>query len=89
PSLVGLFTDAQKSPVIFDSDTPQNSKLSLAVTKAIHTTALKVDGFYRTIMEAVKELLITGNQVGLVGYDSRTYESDKYSFKDAPVQELA
>lgn len=89
PSLVGLFTDAQKSPVIFDSDTPQNSKLSIAVTKAIHTAALKVDGFYRTIMEAVKEILIVGNQIGLVGYETKSYESDKYSFTDAPVQELA
>jgi hypothetical protein len=89
PSLVALFTDAQKSPVIFDSDGPQNSKIAIAVTKAIHTAALKIDGFYRTIMEAVKELLIIGNQVALVGYDSRQYESDKHTFTDAPVQELA
>lgn len=89
PSLVGLFTDAQKSPVIFDSDTPQNSKIALAVTAAIHTAALKVDGFYKTTMLAIKELLIIGNQVALVGYDSKTYESEKYTFDDSPIQELA
>lgn len=89
PSLVGLFTDAQKSPVIFDSDTPQNSKVALAVTAAIHTAALKVDGFYKTTMLAIKELLIIGNQVALVGYDSKTYESEKYTFDDSPVEELA
>jgi len=58
PSLVGIFTDAQKSPVIFDSDGPQNSQIALAVTKAIHTATMKIDGWYKIIMAATKEILI-------------------------------
>lgn len=89
PALVALFTDAQKSPVAFDSDGPKNSKVAIAVTKAIHTAALKINGFYKLIMLAVKELLIVGNQVALVGFDEKHYESDKQTFKDASARDVA
>lgn len=88
PSLCAIFTDTQKSPVNLDADGFQNGKVAMAVTKAIHTAALKVDDYYRKTILAIKEMLITGNQAGLVGHDSKVYQTEKHSFKDAPVAEL-
>lgn len=88
PSLVALFTDSKKAPVSFDSDSPQSSKIAAAVTKAVHTAAMKVNNSYKLYMVAIKEILVTGNQAALVGFDELTQETDKYTLKDAPVQEL-
>lgn len=88
PSLVAIFTDSQKAPVSFDSDAFKSGKLAGAVTKAIHAAALKVDDYYKKTMLAVKEMLITGNQAALVGYDTKHYETDKITFDSAPVSEL-
>lgn len=88
PSLVAIFTDTQKAPFNYDSDAFKNSKVALAVTRAVHAATLKVDDYYRKTMLAIKEMLVTGNQAGVVGYDSKTYESEKHTFKDAPASEL-
>lgn len=88
PSLVAIFTDSQKAPVNLDSDAFKNSKIAMAVTRAIHASMLKVDDYYRKTMLAIKEILITGNQCALVGYDSKVYESDKHSFDESPASEL-
>ncbi|CAI1768593.1 Uncharacterised protein [Serratia quinivorans] len=88
PSLVALFTDSQKSPVAFDADAAQTAPLAKAITKAVHNAALKVNNAYRMYMCALKEILITGNQAALVGYDSKDYQTDKYNFTDAPLAEV-
>lgn len=88
PSLVALFTDSKKAPVAFDSDSPTSGKIAAAVTKAVHTSAMKVNDSYKLYMSAIKEILVTGNQAALVGFDETTQETDKYRFRDAPVQEL-
>ncbi|MBF4178899.1 portal protein [Lelliottia nimipressuralis] len=89
PSLVAIFTDSQKAPVNLDSDAFQNSKIAIAITRAVHGSALKIDDYYRKTMLAIKEILITGNQAGLVGYDTKTYQSEKHTFQDAPASQLA
>lgn len=90
PSLLAIFTDTQHSPVNFDSDAFKNGKIAAAVTMAIHTAAMKIDDYYLKTMLAVKEILITGNQAGLVGYDSKTYQTEKHTFTDAsPAEVLA
>ncbi|WP_310606713.1 portal protein [Buttiauxella brennerae] len=88
PSLVALFTDSKKAPVAFDSDSPQSGKIAAAVTRAVHTAAMKVNNSYKLYMAAIKEMLIAGNQVALVGYDEKTQATDKYSFTDAPIEDL-
>ncbi len=88
PSVVAMFTDSQRAPVEADSDGFKNGKLAAAVTKALHNAVLKVDGYYSKVMLAVKEILVTGNQAALVGYDTKHYETDSFSFKAAPVAEL-
>lgn len=88
PSLVALFTDSKKAPVSFDSDSPQSGKIAAAVTKAVHTSAMKVNNSYKLYMSAIKEILVTGNQAALVGFDETTQETDKYRFKDAPPEDL-
>ncbi|ECD6441197.1 hypothetical protein YU01_004568 [Salmonella enterica subsp. enterica] len=89
PSLVELFTSSQRSPVSFDSDTATDGKLAAAITRAVHGSALKIDGYYRLMMEAIKEILITGDQAARVGYEEKNYESDKHNFTDAPVEQIA
>lgn len=89
PSLVELFTSSQRSPVSFDSDTATDGKLAAAITRAIHGSALKIDGYYRLMMESLKEILITGDQAARVGYEEKHYESDKQNFTDAPVEQIA
>lgn len=89
PTLVALFTSNQRSPVKFDSDRMTNSKLATAITRAVHGSALKIDGYYRLMMEAIKEILITGNQAARVGYEEKTYESEKVTFTDAPIVQIA
>ena len=90
PSLLAIFTDTQHSPVNFDSDAFQSGKIAAAVTMAIHTAAMKIDDYYLKTMLAVKEILITGNQAGVVGYDSKTYQTEKHAFTDAsPAEVLA
>lgn len=86
PTLIAIFTDSQRSPVAFDSDAFSNSKVAAAVTAAVHAAALKIDGYYRKMMLAIKEILVTGNQAALVGYDSKHYDTDKQSFDNAPAQ---
>lgn len=88
PSLLALFTNSQKAPVTFDSDRMTNGKLAEAVTRAIHGTVLKIDGYYRLMMEALKEILITGNQAARVGYEEKTYDTDVVSFDAAPLLEV-
>lgn len=89
PSLVALFTSNQRSPVKFDSDRMTSGKLAEAITRAIHGSALKIDGYYRLIMEAIKEILIAGNQAVRVGYEEKTYSSEMLSFEDAPIAQVA
>ncbi|XUA17749.1 portal protein [Citrobacter sp. OP27] len=89
PSLVELFTNSQKAPVSFDSDRVTNGKLAEAVSRAIHGAVLKIDGYYRLMMEALKEILITGNQAARVGYEEKTYETPEVAFEDAPWAEVA
>lgn len=88
PSLVELFTNSQRSPVSFDSDRMTNGKLAIAISRAVHTATLKIDGYYRLMMEALKEILITGNQAARVGYAEKSYESEKASFTDAPLEAI-
>lgn len=88
PSLVALFTNSQKAPVSFDSDRTTNGKLAAAVSREIHGTVLKIDGYYRLMMEAIKEILITGNQAARVGYEEKTYDTDVVSFDAAPLLEV-
>lgn len=88
PTIVGLFTDSQRAPVEADSDGFKNGKLAAAVTKALHSAVLKVDGYYAKVMLAIKEILVTGNQAALVGYDSKHYETDAIPLNAAPVAEL-
>ncbi|WP_109240299.1 portal protein [Klebsiella michiganensis] len=89
PTMVELFTSDQRSPVSFDSDRMTDGKLAAAITKAVHASALKIDGWYRLMMEALKEILITGNQAARVGYEEKTYKSDKITFNDAPFVQIA
>lgn len=89
PSLVKLFTDNDKSPVRFDSDGPETTQIAQAVTRAVHTAAMGVNNAYKLYMQAIKEILIAGNQAALVGYDQKTYESERASFTDAPFAEIA
>ncbi|EAA7662583.1 hypothetical protein QY71_003807 [Salmonella enterica subsp. enterica serovar Havana] len=89
PSLVELFTSSQRSPVSFDSDTANDGKLAAAITRAVHGSALKIDGYYRLMMEAIKEILITGDQAARVGYEEKHYESEKQNFTDAPAEQIA
>lgn len=90
PSLLAIFTDTQHSPVNFDSDAFKNGKIAAAVTMAVHTAAMKIDDYYLKTMLAVKEILITGNQAGLVGYDTKHYQTEKRTFTDAsPAEVLA
>ncbi|MCP2003498.1 UNVERIFIED_ORG: hypothetical protein J2Y78_002038 [Buttiauxella agrestis ATCC 33320] len=86
PSLVAMFTDSQKSPVAFSNDTKGENKLAAAVTKAVHAAALAVNGWDMIIYLALKQCLITGNQAGLVGYDSKTYTTDKITFDKDPAE---
>ena len=88
PSMCAIFTDTQKSPVNMDADGFQNGKVAAVVTKAIHGAAIKIDDYYRKTILAIKEMLITGNQAGLVGHDSKTYKTEKHSFNDSPASEL-
>lgn len=88
PSLLKVFTDSKRSPVKFDSDAPQNSKLAAAMTKAVHAAAMGVNDVYKIYMKAIKEILIAGNQVALVGYDTKTRETEKINFKAAPLAQL-
>lgn len=88
PNLIALFTDSQKAPVSFDSDTTKTAPVAAAVTKAVHNAALKVNDYYTLIMLAIKEILITGNQCGLVGYDEKHYETDKVTLTDAGAAEV-
>ena len=88
PSLLKVFTDSKRSPVKFDSDAPQNSKLATAMTKAVHAAAMGVNDVYKIYMTAIKEILITGNQVAIVGYDTRTRETEKFTFDAAPLAQL-
>lgn len=87
PSLIAIFTDSQKSPVAFDSDAFNEAKVAAAVTKAVHGSALKIDGYYRKTMLAIKEILVTGNQAALVGYDEKHYETEKFTFDNAPASQ--
>ncbi|MBV8042371.1 hypothetical protein [Pluralibacter sp.] len=87
PSLVAIFTDDQKSPVAFQSDAFSENKLATAVTRAIHASALAVVDWDAKIYLALKEVLITGNQAALVGYDSKVYETDTQTFDKAPAQQ--
>ncbi|MBF4180585.1 portal protein [Lelliottia nimipressuralis] len=89
PSMVELFTSSQHSSVSFDSDTMTNGKLAAAITKAVHGAALKINNFNRLMMEALKEILITGNQAARVGYEEKTYESQKLTFDGASFIEIA
>ncbi|EDZ3575081.1 hypothetical protein GVT67_11775 [Salmonella enterica] len=89
PSLVELFTDSQQSPVKFDSDRMVGGRLAAAISRALHTSVLKIGGYYRLTMEALKEILITGNQAVRVGYEEKTYETDKANFTDAPVEAIS
>lgn len=88
PTVVALFTDSQKAPVQADADTFKSGKLAGAITKALHTAVMKVDGYYGLMMLAIKEILVSGNQAALVGYDTKHYETDKITFDAAPVAEL-
>lgn len=88
PTLLKVFTDSKRSPVKFDSDAPQNSKLAAAMTKAVHAAAMGVNGVYKIYMKAIKEILIAGNQVALVGYDTKTRKTEKFNFKAAPLAQL-
>lgn len=88
PSLLAIFTDAKKSPVNFDSDSMISGKVAAAVSKAVHGAALKVNNAYRLYMEGIKEILVTGNKAALVGYDSKTYKTSKFTLDNSPVVEL-
>lgn len=88
PTIVALFTDTQKAPIQADADSPKMGKLAAAVTKALHAAVVKIDGYYGMMALAIKEILITGNQAALVGYDTKHYETDKTNFNAAPVAEL-
>lgn len=89
PSMVEIFTNSQRSPVSFDSDRMVNGKLAEAISRAVHTSTLKINGYYRLMMEALKEILITGNQAARVGYEEKEYKSDKAEFTDAPIEAVA
>lgn len=88
PTLLEMFTDSKRAPVKFDPDTENSAKLAIAVTKAVHAAALGVNNAYKLYMTAIKEILITGNQVALVGYDEKTRETEKYNFDAVPLQQL-
>lgn len=89
PSLVKLFTDNDKSPARFNSDGQATTKLAQAVTQAVHTAAMGVNNAYKIYMQALKEILITGNQAVAVGFDEKLYESDKATFDSAPLADIA
>ncbi|EDW2792586.1 hypothetical protein H3N91_003274 [Salmonella enterica] len=85
PSLVELFTNDQRCPVKFNSDGMTSTKLAQAISKAVHVSALKINGYYLLMMQALKEILVTGDQAARVGYEEKKYESEKHAFESAPV----
>ncbi|ELY9612844.1 hypothetical protein ACEF96_003131 [Salmonella enterica] len=89
PSLVELFTNDQRCPVKFNSDGMTSTKLAQAISKAVHVSALKINGYYLLMMQALKEILVTGDQAARVGYEEKTYESEKHSFENAPIIQVA
>ncbi|HGW6103726.1 TPA: hypothetical protein ACNIQM_001854 [Citrobacter werkmanii] len=88
PTVLALFTNSNRSPVSFDSDDLTSGKLAKAITKAVHTAAMKVNNSKLLYMAAIKEILITGNQVACVGYDEKLFETEKYDFDNSPAHEL-
>lgn len=88
PSLVAIFTDDQKSPVAFTKDAKSENRLASAVTRAVHAMALGIADWEIKIYLALKEVLISGNQAGLVGYDEKVTKSDRYSYDKAPAQQV-
>ena len=87
PSLVAIFTDDQKSPVAFTKSAKSENKLAQAVTRAVHAAALAIADWEIKVFLALKEVLISGNQAALVGYDEKTTESDTFSYDNAPAGE--
>lgn len=83
PALVKLFTDNDKSPARFNSEGMATTKVAQTVTQAVHTAAMGVNNAYKLYMQAIKEILITGNQAVMVGYDKKTYETEQVTFTDA------
>ncbi|GDX06350.1 hypothetical protein [Buttiauxella sp. A111] len=88
PSLVAIFTDDQKAPVAFTKDAKSENKLASAVTRAVHAMALGIADWEIKIYLALKEVLISGNQAGLVGYDEKVTKSEKYTYDVAPAQQV-
>lgn len=88
PTVLALFTDNDRSPVSFDSDTMTSGKLAAAVTKAVHTAAMKVNNSKLLYMAAIKEILITGNQVARVGYEEKKLETSRQEFDSSPASDL-
>lgn len=88
PSLVAIFTDDQKAPVAFTQDAKSENKLAAAVTKAVHAMALGIADWEIKIYLALKEVLISGNQAGLIGYDEKVTKSEKYVYNASPAQEV-
>lgn len=88
PSLVAIFTDDQKAPVAFTNNGQSENKLAQAVTKAVHGAALGIADWDIKVFLALKEVLISGNQAALVGYDEKTTKSEKFTYENAPASEV-
>lgn len=88
PSLVAIFTDDQKAPVAYTADRMSENKIAQAVTKAVHAAALGIADWEIKIALALKEVLISGNQAGLVGYDSKISKTEVFTYDQAPAEQV-